>query len=178
MDVLAIATGGLVIVTGFLAWFTRSLVAEAKATWMEAQDTRGEMERSRRLSVRPLLAFDPHILGGTVGVLLVRNVGGGPALDVNLSMYFDAADERRAWSERSIVPGESHQFNLPQPFLGAAFEAKDRQLTITVTGRMRDGEDRQIEIEESIDFSAWARSAIDSGERIKGRRKLPGEPAD
>ena len=176
MDVaLIVLTAALFVATAVLAWFTKDLALHAQTAWRVAQDTRREMEEARHLSVRPVLAFDPHVLGAVGGALLLRNVGRGPGLDVHLHLTFEGPDERREWSEGSIVPGESHQFKLPEPFQSNIFAEHEATLTILVSGRMIDLYSRRLEIEERIDVSGWSRSAIASGERRAGRRKLPHE---
>jgi hypothetical protein len=166
-------TGGLVLATGVLAWFTRELATQARLAWSEARDTRHEMERSRELSVRPLLAFDPHVAGGQIGLLLLRNVGRGPALEVTLRLRF-WNEEVRDWSEQSVEPGESHQFKLPEPLLADMWQATKDQFTIRIEGRMTDLEGRVIGISDTVDLTAWTKAALGSGERVVGRRKIAG----
>lgn len=173
---IVVLSGGLVAATAVLAWFTRDLVTNARLAWTEAQNTRGEMERTRQLSVRPILAFDPHVVGGMIGMLLVRNVGRGPALEVTLR--FDYWGTPREWFERSVEPGESHQFKLPAPFEADIWKAKDIELEITIEGRMRDLDGHQHEISDVVDLTAWVRAALSSGERIVGRRKIAGADPD
>jgi hypothetical protein len=166
-----------VLATAVLAWFTRELAQQARLAWMEARSTRHEMERSRELSVRPVIAFDVHVAGGKVGFLLLRNLGGGPAFAVTLQLKFGGEDVRE-WSERSIEPGESHQFKLPAPFQSDIWRAQDVQFTVDVSGQMTDVEGRTIEVSAAIDFTEWTRSAENARERIVGRRKIAGvEPA-
>ncbi|HEY8773433.1 MAG TPA: hypothetical protein VIM05_02580 [Gaiellaceae bacterium] len=173
--VLACATIALVAATGFLGLFTRRLVQEARAARAEARKTREEMEHARLLGVRPRLAFDVMVLGGKVGLLLIRNIGGGPALDVDLTLEFEGAvAETRSWGEPSIVPGESHEIKLPSPFLQDIAAAKDQPLTVRVTGRLSDLETREIAVDERLDFSAWWSGAAGADERVGGRWKLPG----
>jgi hypothetical protein len=175
MDVaLIVLTAGLFVATAVLAWFTRELAQHAQTTWQQAQDTRREMEQARHLSVRPLLTFDPHVRGGMIGGLLLRNVGRGPALNVRLRLTFEGPSERRDWAERSVVPGESHQFNLPDRFLRNVFVALDEPLTIVVSGHLEDLYGRPIDVAETIDVSSWVRMVEASGELVLGRRKLPG----
>jgi hypothetical protein len=174
MDIALITeTGGLVLATGVLAWFTRDLAQQARLAWVEARRTRQEMERSRELGVRPVLAFDVHVAGGKVGLLLLRNVGRGPALDVTLGFNFWGEDVRQ-WSERSIEPGESHQFKLPEPLLSDIWQARDTEFAVDVSGQMTDVQGHMIEVSDSIDFTGWTRAVATADERIVGRRKIAG----
>jgi hypothetical protein len=106
---------GLVLATVGLVYFTRALVDEAGLTrseMVEAREeavrTREEMAEARLLSARPKLAFDLMVLGGKIGVLLIRNVGNGAALDVSLNISFDMAgsSDKRDWrAVRTSVTG-------------------------------------------------------------------------
>ena len=81
----------------------------------EAVLTREEMAETRSLSVRPRLAFDLIVLDGRIGLLLIRNVGNGVALNVSLDLNFGGAEpDARHWSEPSFAPGESHELKLPE----------------------------------------------------------------
>ena len=126
--------------------------------------------------MRPYLAVDVLVLGGKVGMLLIRNVGRGPALDVNLEIVFEFAGgpDRRRWSESSIEPGESHQLRLPNPFLGNINAAADQDLLAVVRGSMRDVDTLVIDVDEQVDISAWYRQAVEAEVRVRGRRKIPG----
>ena len=127
---LLVASIGLVVATGGLVFFTKRLVDEARLTRAEIVAARDEMVESRKeavlareemvetrsLSIRPRLGFDLMVLGGKVGLLLIRNVGNGVALDVNLVINFKMTgrSEPRNWRESSFVPGESHELKLPE----------------------------------------------------------------
>lgn len=169
--VLVVATVGLVFATGVLAWFTRELAAAAKATRLEAEKTRLEMEEARHLSIRPRLTFDAAPVGGVAGVLLIRNLGHGPALKVRLRIEFVGPDENREWFQDSIAPGESHQLNLPEPFnqMKAALEDP---LLVRIHGRMTDLNGREIKTGDEIHVSEWWATVVAAQERVLGRDKL------
>ena len=172
---LVVATVGLVAATIALAFYTRSLVREAKANRAEAENARREMEEARHLSVRPRLTFDPHVLGGKVGVLLIRNLGRGPALGVELSITFEGPGERRQWSEPSFAPGESYELKLPEPFLQDIGAAAEQPLAVRVEGKLDDLYGRRIEVAARLDVSEWLTRSAAAAERVAGRRKLPGD---
>jgi hypothetical protein len=175
VDALSVTTALLFLATAALALFTRNLVAEAKTAWQQAQDARREMERARELSIRPELAIDVHPVGGIIGFLIIRNVGLGVALDVELRFVYEGVDDDpREWEERSVVPGESHQFPLPGAYRENVFAASTNPLTVRVTGRMHDLAGKPIEISAAVDVDGWARKAMQAEERIVGRRKIPG----
>jgi hypothetical protein len=173
---LVVATVGLVAATCALAYFTWALVQEAKAARAEAERSRREMEEARHLSVRPRLAFDPMGLDGKFGgVLLIRNVGRGPALDVDLAVTFEGPGERREWSEASIVPDECHELKLPEPFLSDLDAALEQPLAVHVDGRMEDLYGRRIVVDARIDVSGWWAKVAAADERVAGRKKVPGD---
>lgn len=169
--VLAGVTLGLVVVTGALARFTKHLVGEARTT-------RYEMEESRLLTIRPLLAFDVMVLGGRIGELFIKNVGQGPAFDVRLSILFEhqRGPDRREWREFTMVPGESHELHLPDLFHRDMRTCESESLAVSISGSMRDSEDLIIDIEESLDVSEWWNTNVAADERILGRRKIPESP--
>jgi hypothetical protein len=174
---LVLATVGLVAATLALVYYTRGLVQEATAARAEAERSRQEMEEARHLSVRPRLAFDPMGLNGKFGgVLLIRNVGRGPALDVDLAITFEGVGERREWSEASIVPDECHELNLPEPFRRNLDATLEQPLELHVEGRMEDLYGRRIDVEARFDISAWWTKIVAAGERIAGRKKVPTNP--
>jgi hypothetical protein len=176
---LIVATGGLVLATAVLVYYTRGLVAEAKNARAEAERSRREMEEARHLSVRPRLAFDAMGLDGKFGgVLLIRNVGRGPALDVDLAVTFEGPDERREWSEASVVPDECHELKLPEPFLRDLDTTLERPLAVRVEGRMNDLYGRAIDVDSRVDVSEWWAKVVAADERVAGRKKVPNDRAD
>jgi hypothetical protein len=134
------------------------------------------MEEARHLSVRPRLAFDAMGLSGKFGgVLLIRNVGRGPALGVDLVVTFEGPGERREWSEASIVPDESHELKLPEPVLTDLDAALERPLVAHVEGKMEDLYGRRIDVAARVDVSEWWAKVSAADERIAGRKKAPND---
>ena len=180
---LLAASVGLVVFTCGLVYFTKRLVHEAtltRAEMVEAQEEavrrREEMAEARSLSVRPILAFDLMVLGGRIGMLLIRNVGNGAALDVSLSIAFQMTGhmEPRDWREPSVVPGESHELKLPEFARRDIGTLSEEDLRIVVEGKMQDLYGNWIRVEEDFRASDWWRSVVRAEERVGGRRKLPG----
>jgi hypothetical protein len=136
---------------------------------------RKEMVEARALSVRPRLAFDLMVLGGKVGLLLIRNVGNGVALNVSLDLIFGGAEpDARHWTEPSFVPGESHELKLPEYALRDIGTLADDDMRIHIRGVMYDVNDEEIRFEEVLLASEWWRTVVAAQERVGGRRKLPG----
>src|SRR4029077_8733045 len=126
-------------------------------------------------SVRPKLTFDLMVLGGKVGLLLIRNVGNGVALNVSLDLIFGGAEpDSRRWGEPSIVPGESHELKLPEQALRDIGSLASGDMRIHIRGVMHDMHDEEIRFEETFDASEWWRTVVAAPERVGGRRKLPG----
>jgi hypothetical protein len=107
---LTIATVVLVFVTGFYAW----------QTWLMAQ----EMQKSRRLSVRPRLSLRLDYISNTIAVIRLENIGQGLALNVEGILHLlpsqagTAPREERNFADTVIAPGQHHDF-LP-PIVGNA----------------------------------------------------------
>lgn len=157
---ILVATIGLVAATCALGYFTLGLVQEAKASRLEA--------------ALPRLTFDVNPLDGSVGVLLIRNVGRGAALAVELTVTYEGPDDVVRWREPSVVPGESHELNLPAPYLQDLSVALEHPLAIRVAGTMRDVGGRRHDVSERLDVTEWWRTNVEARERVAGRRKLPG----
>ncbi len=103
-----------------LAFFNLLLVG---VTLYYAQQTRRmvlEMREARRLSVLPKLTLNLHLLGTSFGEIAIRNVGQGPALDADVELTFEPAEnsrapvEHRRWRTGVIAPGEQHRFFPPR----------------------------------------------------------------
>jgi hypothetical protein len=75
----AVAIGVLVVVTAYYAWQTHKMARE--------------MRQARLLSLLPKLVLDIEMVGPRHGNIVVQNVGPGPAIDADLVIVFDAADE-------------------------------------------------------------------------------------
>ncbi len=163
--VLAVVTLVLAIATARYVTQTRCLVDETKKSREEAERgskqsaednrlTREEMAASReetheaRLqSVRPRLALSLLYRGPTMAFVQVKNVGQGPALEVDIELAFEPAEggtlprEVRRWRFPLVAPGEDHWFApsygeggglLDVHGLAAAFDR------LTLTGTIRD----------------------------------------
>jgi hypothetical protein len=164
VDALAIVNGAavlaLVVVTGYYAWQTREMAKE--------------MRRARVLSLLPKLVLDVKMVGPTFGLIVVRNVGAGPALNADLTLTLaegeDGGREERQWLAHVIAPGEEHEFLPPQDVDGMN-ELVSRHPTIGLRGTFRDAFDHEQIVAERIDIAeAWESLAA-------ARRRFQEDPA-
>ena len=148
MTALAVINGiaivVLVLVTAYYAWQTHEMA--------------GEMRRARLLSLLPRLVLDVEMIGPTYGVIVVRNVGTGPALEADLTIVFASSEsgdaERRRWRPHVIAPGERHEF-LPPTDIGDMTGLVARHPSVSLEGRIQDALGQHHDVEERIDLAAW-----------------------
>jgi hypothetical protein len=132
MDAAALLTGVLVLITGYYAWQNRKMVQE--------------MAAARRISVLPKLVLEWTMASPVLGLPTLKNVGPGPALDVDISIHFEPLQEGgqpevREWTASVVVSGEERQF-LPPSGAGDGLldtEALARTYSrVVLTGHYRD----------------------------------------
>lgn len=151
--VLAVAT---LVYAGFAGW----------AAW--------EMRSSRLLGLRPRLALRVRPYSDTGGHLALRNVGGGTALDVSVTIKFDGDDlnEARPWRADVLAPGEEVVFMFPQrepggtPLNFAALQTQ--QVRARVHGTMDDIDGKPHVVEDEIDAAQWSREAETAVQLFEG----------
>jgi hypothetical protein len=96
-----------------------------------------EMRRSREAQIRPKLAIDVHALTPMYVVARVRNVGQGPALDVDVKLTFEPAPDSdadpvvREWRTTVIAPGEHRDFMPPEDLDMEPLARKWNVITLT-----------------------------------------------
>jgi hypothetical protein len=164
LDALAIVNGvavlALVGVTAWYAWQTREMVRE--------------MRRARVLSLLPKLVLDVKMVGPTFGVIVVRNVGTGPALDAELTLVLEGdapVREEREFQAHVIAQGEQHEFLPPDP-VNSMDELVSRHPTVALVGGFRTAFDEEEVVRERIDIAEVWRS-------LKGaRRRWRDDPAE
>lgn len=137
----------LVLVTGYYAWQTRTMARE--------------MRSARLLSLLPKLVLDIKMIDPAFGVVVVRNVGAGPAIDADLTLTFEGSEaaerEDRSWLAHVIAPGEQHPFVPPKGVMTMdGFVAKHP--AISLSGTIWDAFDQKHAVDERIEIAeAWAR---------------------
>lgn len=112
-----------------------------------------EMRRTRLLSILPRLALDVKILGAGLGLITVRNVGEGPALDVQAKLTFEGHGDGREVAFHSVSEDQTHSF-MPPRNAGNELMRMD-ELTavsdrVTLRGKMHDALGNEHPINESI----------------------------
>lgn len=141
-------TLALVAVTAYYAVQNRRVVRELAST--------------RELSVLPKLALEFLRLGPTAMDVAIRNVGTGPALDIEVALIFEplaggegTRDERR-WRRNILVPGEHKDFFPPGPLNDNLNRLPDEYSEIRLVGTMKDATGRVHVVDESFrDIAEW-----------------------
>ena len=153
MSATEVLTGVLVVVTGYYAWQNRKMAQE--------------MAAARRAAVLPKLVLTWTMVSPVLGFPTVKNVGLGPALDVDICVHFEPlsgheqrADSRR-WTASVVVPGEEKQFLPPRSESGGSMDTEALALTysqVRLTGVYRDalGEPKDAE-DVLLDIADWRR---------------------
>lgn len=132
MDTTTVLTGVLVVITGYYAWQNRKMAQE--------------MAAARRISVFPKLVLEWTMASPVLGFPTLKNVGPGAALDVDITISFEALGEggpaeSRKWTASVVVPGEERQFLPPSASGGGMMdtEALARAYSrVILTGHYRD----------------------------------------
>ena len=142
---LAVLTAALVLITGYYAWQTRG--------------TLKEMREVRRLAALPRLVLDLHMATPIYAMLVVQNVGPGPALNGDLEIVFEGAsagtDSMRRWRPHLISSGEKHQF-LPPEGVGSLDALAAAFPRVILRGHVHDGFGERHTVDERIDVAAAA----------------------
>jgi hypothetical protein len=149
MTALAIVNGiavvVLVVVTSYYAWQTKQMAIE--------------MRRARLLSLLPKLVLDIAMPGPTFGLVVVRNVGTGPALEADLRLGFEgtteAEREERFWLAHVIAPGENHEF-LPPQAVNSLDDLAAQHPVITLRGSHLDALGQSHAVDERMDVAELA----------------------
>jgi hypothetical protein len=148
-----VLTAVLVLVTGYYAWQNRGMVKEMQAT--------------RKVTVFPKLALEWTMPSPTLGFPTIRNVGPGPALDVEIEVRLvplpghEEQQEVRRWTASVIAPAEAREFIPPRKGKSGAMKTEDMAATyrcIQLTGSYTDvlGE-QHVADDELSDIDAWHR---------------------
>jgi hypothetical protein len=138
-----------------------------------------EMQKTRLMSIKPVLSLDVGPRSHQHGELVLTNVGQGTALNVELTITFEPSNKVRQWQAYSLAPGKSAHF-IPASLTQNEDEyptfqdLADANASVRVTGTMRDTEAGEHEIDERVGFSSWwvaqvgahLRLPRESGEKI------------
>ena len=142
---LVLLTAALVVTTIAYAYFTAKMVTE--------------MRESRELSIRPRIALEVQMLSPTIGMVALRSLGPGTAVDVAVLLSFTPPGETRAWRSPVFVPGQQAIFETPPPVegdLGHNMEAlKKHGVTVVAKGSMSDLNGREYRIDETLSAADW-----------------------
>jgi hypothetical protein len=154
----------LALLTGYYAWQTHSMAEE--------------MRRARLLTFLPKLALDLAMATPTYAMVVVRNVGSGPALDADLRLVFAGTDstepEERSWLAHVVAPGERHEF-IPPTEVNSLIDLAARHPTVSLRGSVRDALGQAHAVSEQIDVaeaSARLESALHRWEETPQRKMV------
>jgi hypothetical protein len=154
-----------------------TLALVAVTTYYAVQNRRmvKELAETRELSVLPKLALEFLRLGPTAMDVLVKNVGPGPALDVDVRLIFEplpnseTPEEDRRWRRNILAPGEQKDFFPPGELNDNLNRLPQEYEEIRLTGTMKDATGKTHVIDEAFtDLSGW-RSTL-------GRERFVGLP--
>jgi len=144
-------TAVLVLITGYYAWQNRKMVRE--------------MAAARSVAVLPKLVLHWTMVSPILGFPTVKNVGPGPALNVDISIHFDPLPghenkaEVRRWTASVLAPGEERQFLPPDKDGGGLMDTEafaQTYLQIRLTGGYRDALQEHFSAEEVLsDIAEW-----------------------
>ncbi len=167
---------------GLADWSSLVLTAAlvAVTTYYAVQNHRmvSEMRASRKLTVLPKLAAELNVLGPQHADILLRNVGPGPALDVDVMIVLEPTSpatltpDKRRFRAKVMAPGEQHEF-LPQSPERGGMVAIDtltmHYSAVRVRGTMRDALGDVHQVDEAMeDLAEWRQLRF-----AAGRRRVP-----
>ena len=162
MDPLVTANIALVLVTFALAVPTWRMVSE--------------MRRTRLLSIQPRLALDVKILGAGLGLITVRNVGEGPAMNVQATLTFEGRGEAREVAFHCVSEDQMHSYLPPRDEGNELMRMDELTATsdrVTLRGRMQDALGHEHAIDEGIALAeAWEIT------KVSNRRLDPDHPQE
>lgn len=153
MDATEVLAAVLVLVTAYYAWQNRQMVKE--------------MAAARSVSVMPKLAIEWTMATPTLGIPTVKNVGPGPALDVDLAVRFvplagkEDKEDVRQWVASAMVPDEEKQFLPPQNEQGSMMHTEALAATyasVVLTASYRDALGKEHSADDFLaDIAEWRR---------------------
>jgi hypothetical protein len=144
----ALLTAVLIIVTAYYAVQNRRMVKELAA--------------ARELSILPKLALEFLRLGPTAMDVLIRNVGPGPALDLDVRLIFEprpggtAGREERRWRRNLLAPGEQKDFLPPGSLNDNLNRLPQEYQEVRLVGSMKDAVGKTHAVDEVFaDLPEW-----------------------
>ncbi len=100
-DLLVIVTTILVGVTGFYAWQTKKTV--------------DSLEKSTRYQFLPFIKAYIGMVGPTHLEFIIKNVGKGPAKDVEIEFFVEALPNTiKRWNHQLLMPDDFQKFLIPK----------------------------------------------------------------
>lgn len=153
MDATQVLTAALVLVTAYYALQNRKIVKE--------------MAAARAVSVMPKVALVWTMAAADLGFPTIKNVGPGPALDVEIAVRFQPLAGKedkeivRQWTASVLAPGEEKQF-LPLRTVGDNLMRTETlantYASVVLTGSYRDALGTEHAADDALaDIAEWRR---------------------
>lgn len=136
-----VLTTVLVLITGYYAWQTRTMASE--------------MQEARLHTATPHVILDLEMVTPLYAMIVVENVGPGPALlcDLELTLTGGEAEEHRQWRPHLLPAGVRHEF-LPPENVGSLDTLADAYPNVALRGHARDTLGRSHEVHATLDVTA------------------------
>jgi hypothetical protein len=152
-EILAILTAVLVGVTLYYAIQTKALVDES--------------QRARATAILPRLVLDIRTVAAGVGFVRVRNVGPGPAFDVEARITLMPDGFTIPWGPHIFVPGQAQEFHVtppdePNAQLGYINRLVERYSHIRLEASYKNALGTTLAIDETIEIREWWKHQVDA----------------
>jgi hypothetical protein len=129
-----------------------------------------EMQSTRLQNVRPRLGLDVDMRSGTLGELVVHNLGPGNALHLDVQIAYEPVGLTSDWRAPMLVAGDRRQFWMPALEEGGRWpsmeDVADAGIVVQLTGTLRDVYDAEHVVDEQLDLAAWWRTAVATHQRL------------
>jgi hypothetical protein len=145
----------------FTALLTVALIAVTIFYAIQNVRMVNEMAKTRKLAVLPKLMVEFHRVGPAAALVAIKNVGPGAALDVDVTLVYDAAvggDEspKQRWRRNILSSGEQFEFIPPGDLNDNINTIPLAYKEIRLTGEMTDATGaRHIVNEFFADLPEW-----------------------
>lgn len=144
---LIVATFILVGITGYYAVQTRKTVKV--------------LEKTAELSVRPQLKGTLQPIGPVNLDLMIKNIGNGSAIRVELSYWLEGCDQtKRNWTKPLMSPNDYDTFIIPiteDKNEANMYYFKNNKTIIRIVGKYYDILSNEHKIDDSIDITAYVK---------------------
>jgi len=149
----------------FAAVLTAVLIAVT--TYYAIQNRRmvGEMRKARNAAILPKLALEFHPLGSTAMTVVIKNVGPGAALDLDVRVVYDPVGEghqpqEARWRRNILASGEQYDFLPPGGVNDNVNQLPATYKAVRLVGTMKDAAGATHDVDEAFDDLAEWRKVL------------------